>query len=238
MPLSVPLTGLASGILLAAVGLTFRDARRQLPRLSPGLSLLGWLAGAALLLAAVVTVSQARGPLAPPLRLAVMAAIAAPPDAHSSQPARWRGVLRSLPALALSLLSLTLLLAPFRPSLGRAYDLSDDAVAGVSVLLLTVCGGLGARSAGEALVGFREPELVGRWATDLAFAALTALVGGSVLASLLHRGVILAQSGSQAGLAGAWLAWAAAVWGPRRLPRLRAALEVIAALLLLRVALI
>lgn len=237
MPFSIPLTGLASGMLLAAAGLTVRDARRQLPGLSPGLSLLGWLAGAALLLAAVATVSQARGPLAPALRLAVMAAIAAPPDARPSQPARWRGVLRALPALVLSLLSLALLLGQFRPGLGPAYDPSEGAVVGAIVLFLTVCGGLGARAAGEALPGFFEPELVDRWAPDVVFTGLTLLVGGAALARLLLRGALLVETASQAGLAGAWLAWTAAVWGPRPLPRLRAALTVIAALILLRVVL-
>ena len=54
-----------------------------------------------------------------------------------------------------------------------------------------------------------------------------------MLANLWQRGIVSSPNVSEGGLAGAWLAWGAAHLGPLTRPRLRAALIIVAALLLL-----
>lgn len=143
-----------------------------------------------------------------------------------------------LPALALAGGGLFCSLEPVE---AKAGSLS---VALVKLALL-ICGGLGARALGEALSEITAPpspklgEAEGgiEWPSAAAYALLTLLVGGTALVNLWQRGTMWGGSAGEGGLAGSWLAWSAAWLGPRQRPRLRAALIVVAALLLVVTAL-
>ncbi|MFQ6101224.1 MAG: hypothetical protein ACE5OS_08315 [Anaerolineae bacterium] len=251
MPVTIIFTGLACGTLLAAVGLTLWDGFWQVPGLSRAVRAIGWLAGAFLLIGVLfawlrdhslsaLALSGAEG-LA--LRLILMAALAAPPITHRRQDAPWSNVMLIMPALVLAGGGLLRFLEPVETEVGCLPVVPVE-------LALLICGGLGARALGEALseiatlLSPSEPGgLVGPSAA--AYMLLTLLVGGTALVNLCQRGTVwnfveLSRDGGIAGdggLAGAWLVWSAAWLGPRHHPRLRAALIVAAALLLIATAL-
>ena len=99
-----------------------------------------------------------------------------------------------------------------------------------------VCAGLGARALGQALSEMADltPHL--EWPFAAAYALLTLLVGGTTLSNLWQRGSVWDGTAGQSGLAGAWLAWSAAWWGPRQPLRLRAGLIAAVSLLLIALA--
>jgi hypothetical protein len=83
-----------------------------------------------------------------------------------------------------------------------------------------------------------EGPCCAEWPRSLAYVLLTLVVGSAALVNLWQRGMVWGSSDPvmQGGLAGAWLVWSADWFVPRRHPRLRAALTVMAALLLIFVA--
>jgi len=229
--------------LLAAAGLALWDGFRQVPGLSRAVDVNAWLAGALLLLGALLAWQGDRSlsTLVPspstPLgvdsvegrapHLILMAALAAPPPprAHRRRYAPWGDTLRILPALALA--GAGLFWNPEFIEMGAGN--SSPALVGLGVV---VCAGLGARALGEALseIAGSTPHLERSFVA--AYALLTLLVGGTVLVNLWQRGAVWDGTAGQSGLAGAWLAWSAAWLGPRQPPRLRAGLIATGALLL------
>jgi hypothetical protein len=246
------LPGLACGVLLAAAGLALWDGFRQVPGLSRAVDVNAWLAGALLLLGALLAwqgdrslsmlvpspstllgVDSVEGPAlsgieGPAPHLILMAALAAPPPptrTHRRRSAPWGATMRILPALALA--GAGLFWIPEFIEIGAGN--SSPALVGLGVV---VCAGLGARALGEALseIAGSTPHLERSFVA--AYALLTLLVGGTVLVNLWQRGAVWDGTPRQSGLAGAWLAWSAAWLGPRQPPRLRAGLIAAAALLL------
>jgi hypothetical protein len=255
MPALMILVGIGSGTLLASVGLGLWGHRRRPLELARAVAAVRWLAGALLLVGAVLAWMGRSGVAAPIPQLVLMAALAAPPEAHLRALDR-RGTMRILPALILA-------------GVGLFYVASPGATAGQTTLQpialgITICGGLGARALGHALTwaaapasravppapgrasesgtdsseetppsspsaGEEEPGVQMESASAVTYALLTLLAGGMALVHLWTQGTISGPTTGEAGLAGVWLAWSAAWLGPRRPPRLRALLVVVAA---------
>ena len=230
---TVIFTGLACGTLLAAVGLVLWKGFQQTPGLSHAVQVVGWLAGGLLLIGAVLAWRGDHSLSAPPLRLVLMAAMAAPPqirhrrNAPSSSP--WGNVMLILPALMLAGTGLFWISG----SIGAdGTEMSGPPVTLVE-LAAAFCGGLGARALGEALseIAASTPQV--EWPSAAAYTLLTLLAGGTALVNLWQRGSVWGGTASEGGIAEAWLAWSAAWLGPRQPPRLRAALTAVAASLLI-----
>jgi hypothetical protein len=232
---TVIFTGLACGTLLAAVGLVLWKGFQQTPGLSHAVQAVGWLAGGLLLIGAVLAWWGDHSLSAPPLRLILMAAIAAPPqirhrrNAPPPSPSPWGTVTLILPALVLTGIGL------FWISGSTGADGTEMSSTPVTLVGLATafCGGLGARALGEALseIAASTPQV--KWPSAAAYTLLTLLAGGTALVNMWQRGSVWGEAASEGGMAVAWLAWSAAWLGPRRPPRLRAALIAVAALLLI-----
>jgi len=224
----VILTGLACGTLLAAVGLALWDGFRQVPGLSYAVQVIGWLAGALLLIGALLAWQGDQSLSTPALRLILMAALAAPPGmgVHRRRPSPWSNEMLILPALILAGAGL------FWPLEPVGNGVSRPPVAPMELAVL-VCGGLGARVLGEALSEMAAQTRHSERLTAATYALLTLLVGGAALVNLWQRGSVWGGSASEGGLAGVWLAWSAARLGPRQRSRPRVVLTVVAALLLI-----
>jgi len=233
MPWAVALAGLACGMLLGAVAATLWSMWRQVPALSQALRIIGWAAGAVLLIGAVTTWHGSQGLAAPSPRLMVMAAVAAPPDRHDHRQASWDTLLLLLPALMLALAGLCWIPGVIGTGGSGSTALAEASPTTTITLAAIICGGLAARALGEALAGVLTPGPFAGWASDAVYAPLTLLVGGILLADLWQRGTLSEVSTAKGGLTGAWLAWSGAFWSPRARPRLHAALTAVAALLLL-----
>jgi hypothetical protein len=242
-------------VLLAAAGLALWDGFRQVPGLSRAVDSNAWLAGALLLIgtllawqgnrslsglvpspSALLGVDAVEGPAlsgieGPAPHLILMAALAAPPlpRTHRRRSAPWSAALRILPALALVGVGLFWTPEPVGAGAGN----SSLALVELGIL---VCAGLGARALGQALseMAGSTPHL--EWPFAAACALLTLLVGGTTLSNLWQRGSVWDGTAGQSGLAGAWLAWSAAWWGPRQPPRLHAGLTAAVSLLLIALA--
>ncbi|MBL7064631.1 MAG: hypothetical protein ISS49_10585 [Anaerolineae bacterium] len=216
----VILIGLACGALLATAGLTLWDGLRQMPGLSRAAWVTSWVAAALLLIGALLAW---QGDHRVPVRLILMAALAAPPGIHRRRPSHWSKTMLILPALILAGAGFFWL---SRPVAGETVSLPVRPVE----IAVVVCGGLGARALGEALsviaIPPSPPEL---GAFAVTYALLTLLVGGTALVNLWQRGTMWGGTASEAGLAAVWLAWSAAGLDPRQCPRLRAGLIVVAA---------
>jgi len=223
---AVVFTGLACGALLAAVGLALWGGLRKMPGFSRAVEVTGWLAGALLLIGALLAWQEYRSPCVPIVRLSLMAALAAPPGIRHRHHSSRAIVMLILPALVLSGDGLFWSLETVEAEPGRLL------VAPVELTIL-VCGGLGARALGEALseVATATPQI--EWPCTATYALLTLLMGGTALMNLWQRGSVWGGTASESGLAGAWLAWNAARLAPRQPARLRAGLTVVAALLLI-----
>jgi len=240
VPALVIFTGLACGTLLTAAGLALWDGFRQVPGLSRAIQVIRWLAGATLLVGAVLAwqrgpslfalaLSGVEGPI---LRLMLMAALAALPGIHRRRASPWGGLMLILPALVLAAAGLVCSPAPVETRAGRLPV----------ELALVLSAGLGARALGQALSEIVAPPsppspLIGGTEGGLSpaatYALLTLLMTATALVNLWQRGTLWGGSSGESELAGAWLAWSAVWLGPRQRPRLRAALTVVAALLLI-----
>lgn len=238
---------LACGVLLAAAGLALWDGFRHMPGLARAVDANAWLAGALLLTGALLAWQGTHspsglvpsgvegpalsGPEGPAPHLMLLAALAALPlpGIHRRRSAPWNGAIRVLPALALA--GMGLFWTP-EPAVAGAGNPSLALVQ----LGLVVCAGLGARALGQALSEMADPtpHIEGPFAA--AYALLTLLASGTALVNLGQRGSVWDGTAGQIGLVGAWLAWSAAWWGPRKPPRLRAGLIAAVSLLLIALA--
>jgi hypothetical protein len=224
MQAAVIFTGLAFGALLAALGLALWDGFRQVPGLSLAVQAIGWLAGTLLLIAAVFA-WHGQGISRNTAGLILMAALAAPPAIRRRHRASWGRVVRLLPALILAGIGFLRLSTPVTTE-------ASSLPVTLSKLAVTICGGLGARTLGEALSELIAPPHHARESFAATYALLTLLVGGTALANLWQRGTVWGGGAGEGGLAGVWMTWSAASFSPRRRPRMRAALTILAALLL------
>lgn len=229
MPAAVSLIGLALGMLMAAVGLAlWNDLRGKATGISRAVQVIGWMAGALLLVAATLLWLADHGHCTRVMHLTLMAAIAAPPTGRQRHYLPWRDAIPMLPALALTGTSLFLVTG------GTWTGCSALTLVG---LIFMVCDGLVVRVLGEALSVVVNPNLsLGRM-FDVLYLLLTLLVGGTALTSLWQRGSVWGGTADETSLAGAWLAWSAAWLSPRDRRRLRAGLVAVAALLLTALAL-
>lgn len=206
------LGGLASGVLLTAVALALWDGFRPTPGIGRAVQILGWLAGALLLLGALLAWLGLHAFPA----LLLMAAVAAPQGLRRSS---WSNALPLLPPLALAVIGLA-----WKP-------VADDGAVLVA-LAATLCGGLGARALGEALRTLAGQSPV-EWPGLAAYALLTLLAASLALANLARRGMLWSGQPVESGLAAAWLAWSAAWFVPRDRARLRVGMIIVATLALI-----
>jgi hypothetical protein len=253
VPAIVVCTGLACGMLLAAVGLGLWDGFRQIAGLSHAVRVVGWLAGGFLLIGAVLAWYGDHSLSAPTLRLTLMAALAAPPEIHRRPRSSWNSAMLILPSLVLAGASL-FWASPWAPgptvaeASSPTFTLVESGPphlwAGIRFWGVIVCGGLGARALGKALSkiiastrhveGPALSKVEGPFVAT--YALLTLLVGSTALVNLCQRGTMWAGTPGaigEGGPAGAWLAWSAAWLGPRQFPRLQAVLTTVAASLLI-----
>ena len=233
----VPFTGLACGALLAAAGLALWGENRQdtstLDRMRATVRVIRWVAGALLIVGALLAWEGRSNLSGAAPHLILMAALAAPPEIHRHRLARWARVLPILPAVGLAGAGLIW-------ALGTAEASAGSGPITPSQLALTICGGLAARALGMAAgtFGIAEGDVAGstphlEWPPTAAYGLLTLIVGGTLLANLWQRGWAWDGTASERSLAGVWLAWTAAWTTPRRSRRLRAAFIIVAALLLI-----
>lgn len=223
-------TGLACGMLLAAVGLTLWGGFRQTPGLPQAVQAVGWLAGATLLVGALLAWRGDYCPPAPTLRLILMAALAAPPGIRRWQLSPWSNVMLILPALILAGSGL------FLTSTSTGAEIGSPTITPMEMVVVA-CGGLAARALGEALGEMVAPTQQVGWTSTAAYALLTLLVSGTTLVNLWQRGAMWRGSANEGGLAGAWLVWSAVWLTPPQRSRQRAGLIIVAATLLVSVVL-
>jgi hypothetical protein len=238
------LVGLASGMLMVALGIAFWSGLRGMPHVSRGAGGAAWLAASFLVFGALL----AWGSRLPALEglatslgmpysegavasMILMAALAVPFEAEARQRAHWSRSLLYVPALVLVG---TALVRMTGPDMGGG---TDDWVTPIR-FLLAVCAGLGARTLGQALqvvaAGNGEVERSG----TLAYGLLALVSGCAALVNLWQRGTVWAGADPvmRGGMAGAWLAWSADRLASSWPPRLRATLTATAAVLLILVA--
>lgn len=229
-------TGLAWGMLLAAVGLMLWDGRGEVHGLSGALQIITWSASAILMLGALMAWggwfigrghrSAARG-IGAILYLILVAASAVPLGIRYPQRFSWSLVMPFLPSIALAGVAL------FRASTsgGVQVDGTPVTVVGIS---MAVCAGLGARAMGGALQEMMTETRV-KWPFAVTYVALTSIVAGTMLTNLWRYGTVWGREGYPMGgdTAAAWLAWSAAWLCTSRRPRLRAGLTLVAALTLI-----
>ena len=238
------LVGLASGMLMAALGITLWSGLRSMPHLSRGGGGAAWLAASLLVFGALLAwgsrlpaleglattfgIPQTGGPVS---SMILMAALAIPFELGAGKKADWSRSLLYVPALLLAGTALA------RLGGSDVGDTGEDWVTPTR-FLLTVCAGLGARALGQALrviaAGDGETERSGSYAYGL----LTLVAGSAALMNLWRRGTVWAGTDCvmRGGIAGAWLAWSADRLASSWHPRLRATVTAAAALLLILVA--
>jgi hypothetical protein len=226
VPTSVVFTGLACGTLLAATGLALWDDFRRVSGISHAVLIIRWVAGALLVVGALLAWQGDRSLSTPAPRLMLMAALAAPPAAHHLRLSRWSNVWLILPALALAGAGLLWTSASTEASGGS----SPVVLVKIAVI---ICGGLGARALAAVLSESATSSPHVEWPFVAAHALLTVIVGGTVLVNLWQRGLVWDGTAGESGLAGAWLAWTAAWVGPRWPRWFRSALTAMAAVLLI-----
>jgi hypothetical protein len=202
-------------VLLAAAALALWDGFRPLPGMGRAVQIVGWLAGALLLLGVLLTWLEAHTLPA----LLLIAAVAAP---QSLRRPSWSNTLPLLPPLALA-------------AIGLFWGLTAGGGNMLIALAAALCAGLGTRALGEALRALAG-QTPAAWPGFATYALLTLLAGGLVLANLAQRGTLWSGSAAESGLAAAWLAWSAAWLAPRERARLRAGMIVVAAVVLIVVA--
>ena len=199
---------------------------RPKPRILQAVHMIRWAAGALLSAGALAWWQGNHNPCAPALQLILMAALAAPPGIKGRTLPHRSHALLILPALALAGAGLLWIGAPVEAGTCNAPMASVG-------LAVTVCGGLGARAASLALSEIATSAPHVEWPSTAAFALLTLVAASAALVNVWQRGTVWNGAGNGSGLAGAWLAWAAA-WIGRRQPRwLRAGLTLVAAVSLI-----
>ncbi len=218
MPVAAIFTGLAWGMLLAAVGLTLWSSFRPVPGLSRAVWFIGWLAGGLLLTGAMLAWRKGHSLSAPTLRLILIAALAAPSKLRYHRSSR-SNVARILPALILAGVALFQIAEPI-----VEHNNSPVTLVGLAMVF---CSGLGARALGDAL-----SETIDSWSSVATYTLLTLLASGISLVNLWQRGMMWQGTTEESILAGTWLAWSAVWLSPRERPRLRAVPVVVATLLL------
>ncbi len=222
--------GLALGLLLGGVGLTVASRFRDLGDLRPAIRTINSLATAAMLISVPLGGWKAAQIPEPAWRLAIVAFLATPLIEHSDTPSSWNLALFSSPAVLVGGMALfwTMMAAPTS---------ADGSPISLLRLLIVLCGGIGARLLGEALQTLALKAPARDWPLSAMSVALTLLAGGLGLLNLWQRGTAWhGDSIVQRGLISIWLAWLGAWMWPRRYPRIRAGLTVVAALLLISVA--
>ncbi|MGD2165701.1 MAG: hypothetical protein PVH50_09230 [Anaerolineae bacterium] len=244
MPVVAIVVGFGCGMLLAAMGFSLWSGLGEGRTFSRGARAVAWGAAAVLVIGALLAWGSglpALKSLAGPvdgralggcvLSLILMAALAVPLSVEAPHRTPWSHALLYLPASVLASLALVQMTA------------SADAAPGADWVTpihfsLAVCGGLGARAMAHALrvmvVGMSGVE----WPGSLAYGLITLLAGSAALVNLWQRGRLWvgADPVLRGGIGGAWLAWSAYWLAGRRHARLRAALTIVAALLLVLVA--
>jgi hypothetical protein len=235
----VSCTGLACGVLLAAVGLALWGGYRQVTGLSCVVQAISWLASGLLALGALLAWRAGAAIAVPALRLIILAAVAAAAQrARRRSDSFWSRVLPILPALVLATASLLWMLRSAATGAG-GFPIT------LAELAVLICAGFGAQTLGEALGEVADPALRierpalgnAQESSAVTYALLTLAVAGIALANLGQRGVAWRGTASEEGLAGVWLVWSAAWVSPRQRRWLRSGLVVAAALLLILVAL-
>lgn len=238
------LVGLGCGMLLAAMGFGIWNGLQGTRALARGAwaaawgaagvlvvsSLLAWGSGLPALetLIGVIDRQALEGPV---LSLILMAALAIPLKVDAPPRALWSLALLYLPAWLLALAALVQVVAP-----GAAVPRADWMTP--VRFSLAVCGGLGARALGLVLQLAASGISFVEWPGKLTYGLATLLFGSAALVNVGQRGSLWvgADSVLRGGMTGAWLAWSAAWLAPRREWGLRAALTVVAVLLLIVVA--
>jgi len=237
VPLGLLLTGLACGMLVTATGLALWGRFHQVPGLGQAVQAIRWVAGPALLVGALWARLSDRSLSPMTSRLVLMAALATLPPARywikSPRPRVQASVMLLLPPLILT--GTALLLSQ------ESSDASGLPPVPPAEIAVTICGGLGVRTLGEALdklvarvpraeaaAGSASHTNQGSFVTT--YALLTLVVGGVAMVSLWQRGTVGEGTDGENGLVGTWLAWSAAWVCPRQPPWLREALTVVAAL--------
>jgi hypothetical protein len=229
VPVVLIFTGFSCGMLLTAVGLVLLDGFRQVPGLPRAVQVIGWLAGAMLLIGLVLVWRGDRSLPIAALRLILMAAVAAPPGIWRRCGSPWSNLMLILPAPILAGIGL------FWAS--RAVGAGPDSSLVTPVeWAVIICGGLGIRALGEVLSAIAASiSYVGR-SIAAAYVLLTLLVGGTALVNLWQQGTVGGGAIGEGGVVGAWLVWSVAWLGLLRQPRLRTVLTGVAALLLISLA--
>ena len=235
------LVGLGCGMLLAAVGFGLVSGYRGAPALSRGAYAAAWGAAGVLVVAAllawgsglpalesIIGVVDRQALEGPVLSLILMAALAVPLKVDAPQEAVWGCALLYLPAWLLALAALVQIVTP------AATVLSAEWVSPVR-FSLAVCGGLGARALGQSLHVIAAGIPYVEWPGALTFGLTTLLFGSASFVNLWQRGTLWvgADPVLRGGIVGAWLAWSADWLMPRRYPRARGALTIVAALLMI-----
>jgi hypothetical protein len=255
VPVLVILAGVANGTLLAAIGLGLWGHKRWPLELARAVGAVRWLAGALLLIEAVLAWTGESSPATPTPELMLMAALAAPPEIRR-RPFDWRDTTLVLPALILAGIGLF--------QVASSIDVAAQAALEPMALAITICGGLGARALGQALywtiapashvtspaldssrerttgtgeetppaspaVEEAEPRGQVESASAVTYALLTLLASGMAIVNLWRQGTVWGATANESGLAGVWLAWSAVWLGPRQPLRLRALLTIVAA---------
>ena len=237
------LTGLGCGALITTLGLTLWGSFQRMPGLERAVRATIWLARAFLLSGGLLSWSTdlAFSTIHP--RLLLMATLAVSQSSTRRLSSSWRDITFYLPAL---ILAGTALFWPFEPPPIEAGNLSSTLIS----LMVVACGGIGARALSESLNRVFTPSShaagsAQEWPAILTYSLLTLLASGVGMLNLWQRGVMWASSGYNQGigiasdkkLTAVWLAWSAAMLGPRRQVRRRAGLIILAALSLITTAL-
>lgn len=226
MSSALSFAGMACGAMLAAIGLTLWGSSRQVSRLSHAVRAIRWLAGGLFLIGALFA-WRLPSILSPIL----MAALAAPPGIRRRHHSHWSDVMLILPPLVLAGISL------FWGSTSAGIEMETNSfLVTLTELAVVVCGGLGARALGQSFSDVAAPPPHGEefpLPAAVTYTLLTLLASGTALANLWQRGAMWEGTVYEGRLAGAWLAWSAARFSPRRPLWLRAVLTIVAALLLI-----
>ena len=242
-------TGIACGLLAGAVGLSLLSrsppdaGRRQaIPVISGTAAVLLLAAGGiafwehcseAVSGGDVFWIGAIGALLNRPLRLVLMAAVAAAPARSTAHRGPRTDTVPLLPPVVAA--AVALLLAPLADlAAPRSVPEGATLVRFLRTLAVVSCSAISARALAHSLACLSSPDNADRVAASAraAYAVLTLLVGGTALASLLLRGSPWGLASDEITLGAAWLAWSAAWFGPRHQPRLRDGLHAVGSALL------
>jgi hypothetical protein len=239
------LTGVACGLLVGAVGLSLLVGPSAGLRRPPAVRIVAAAAATLLLGAGAIAFwehcSQAlsngqglwrgvsNGLLSRPVRLALMAALAAVPWGKLGSREPRTDVVFLMPSLAGA--GLAFLLAPDVGSTLPDAVLADASVAAVlRAAAVLACSAISTRALAGSLAAISSPDetALQASASRLSYFLLTTVVGGTGLAALLLRGSPWGIAADEGALAAAWAAWTAVWFGGELSPRLREGLSAVA----------